>query len=130
LALELKQIGRPIVLALNMIDIAERRGLSIDIPRLSQELGLPVVTTVAVRKRGLTQLLDEVDRLLPDVKPGAVSEWRAPNSAELRAAHRQAEKILKDCVKPPAFPDTWTGKLDGVLLHPVWGVLILLGVLF
>jgi ferrous iron transport protein B len=130
LALELKEVGRPIVLALNMIDIAERRGLVIDIPKLSKELGLPVVTTVAVRKRGLTQLLDEVDRLLPEVKPGQASAWSAPSSAELRAAHRQAEKILKDCVKPPARPDTWTGKLDGVLLHPVWGVLILLGVLF
>ena len=130
LALELKQVGRPIVLALNMIDIAERRGLVIDIPRLSQELGVPVVTTVAVRKRGLTELLDQVDRLLPEVKPGAVSAWRPPTSTELRAAHRQAEKILRDCVKPPARPDTWTGRLDGVLLHPVSGVLILLAVLF
>ncbi len=130
LALELKQVGRPIVLALNMIDIAERRGLVIDIPRLSLELGVPVVTTVAVRKRGLTELLDQVDRLLPELKPGAVSAWRPPTSTELRAAHRQAEKILKDCVKPPARPDTWTGRLDGVLLHPVSGVLILLAVLF
>ena len=130
LALELKQVGRPIVLALNMIDIAERRGLIIDIPRLSRELGVPVVTTVAVRKRGLTQLLDEVDRLLPDVKAGTTSVWRAPTSAELRAAHREAERILKDCVKPPARPDTWTGRLDAVLLHPVSGVLILLAVLF
>ena len=130
LALELKQIGRPIVLALNMIDIAERRGLVIDIPRLSKALGVPVVTTVAVRKRGLTELLEQVDQLLPEVKPGAASEWRPPDSTDIRAAHRQAEKILKDCVKPPAHPDTWTGKLDGVLLHPVWGALILLGVLF
>jgi ferrous iron transport protein B len=64
------------------------------------------------------------------VQPGAGSEWTPPNSTELRAAHRQAEKILKDCVKPPARPDTWTGRLDGVLLHPVSGVLILLAVLF
>jgi ferrous iron transport protein B len=130
LALELKQVGRPIVLALNMIDIAERRGLDIDIPRLSQALGVPVVTTVAVRKRGLTELLEQIDHLLPEVKPGAASAWRPPNSTELRAAHRQAEQILKDCVRPPARPDTWTGRLDGVLLHPVWGVLILLAVLF
>ena len=130
LALELKQVGRPIVLALNMIDIAERRGLAIDIPRLSQELGVPVVTTVAVRKRGLTQLLEQIDQVLPELRSGVVSEWRAPGSAELRSAHRQAERILRDCVKPPARPDTWTGRLDGVLLHPLWGVLILLGVLF
>ena len=130
LALELKQIGRPIVLALNMIDIAERRGLSIDLPRLSAELGMPVVTTVAVRKRGLTQLLEEIDLLLPRAGEVVPEHWRAPTSTEIRAAHREAERILKTCVRPPARPDTLTGRLDGVLLHPVWGVLILLLVLF
>lgn len=131
LALELKQVGRPIVLALNMIDIAERRGLHIDLKRLSDELGVPVVTTVAVRKRGLTQLLEEIDRLLPEVRPGeAEAAWRPPSATEIRAAHREAERVLKTCVRPPARPDTWTGRLDGVLLHPVWGVLILLAVLF
>jgi ferrous iron transport protein B len=130
LALELKQVGRPIVLALNMIDIAERRGLAIDLPRLSAELGMPVVTTVAVRKRGLTQLLEEIDLLLPRAAEAQAASWRPPTPAEIRAAHREAERILKTCVRPPARPDTLTGRLDGVLLHPVWGVLILLGVLF
>jgi ferrous iron transport protein B len=132
LVLELKQVGRPIVLALNMIDIAERRGLHIELGRLSAELGMPVVTTVAVRKRGLTQLLEEIDLLLPGSEARAVADhqWRAPTSAEIRAAHREAERILKACVRPPARPDTFTGRLDGILLHPVWGVLILLAVLF
>ena len=131
LALELKAVGKPIILALNMYDIAERRGLAIDLPRLAAELGMPVVTTVAVRKRGLTELLEQVDELLPQVRaPAAQPEWRAPSSTEIRAAHREAERILKVCVLPPARPDTWTGRLDGVLLHPVSGVLILLAVLF
>jgi ferrous iron transport protein B len=131
LALELKQVGRPIVLALNMIDIAERRGLSIDLERLSAELGMPVVTTVAVRKKGLTRLLEEIDLLLPHARPSAEpAQWRAPEAGEIRAAHREAERILKAAVRPPTRPDTWTGRLDGVLLHPVWGVLILLAVLF
>src|SRR5215472_14402580 len=88
LALELKQVGRPIVLALNMIDIAERRGLSIDLERLSAELGMPVVTTVAVRKRGLTQLLEEIDLLLPRADAAQPGQWRPPSPAEIRAAHR------------------------------------------
>ena len=135
LVLELKQVGRPIVLALNMIDIAERRGLNIDLERLSRELGLPVVTTVAVRRRGLTQLLDQIDLLLPEVRPGEAAvggtgSWHPPGAAEIRAAHKEAERVLKAAVRPAARPDTWTGRLDGVLLHPVWGVLILLAVLF
>jgi ferrous iron transport protein B len=48
----------------------------------------------------------------------------------MRAAHREAERILKATVKPPERPDTFTGKMDDVLLHPVWGLLILATILF
>src|SRR5450432_3187565 len=56
LVLELKQTGRPLILVLNMFDIAQRRGVSIDIDRLSAALGVPVVTSVAVRKDGIGEL--------------------------------------------------------------------------
>jgi ferrous iron transport protein B len=128
LILELKQVGRPIVLALNMYDIAQRRGLQIDIPRLSAELGAPVVTTVATRKRGIEELMAQVDAM--PISPPVESRWREPSAAELRAAHRQAEKILKACVRPASRPDTFTGHVDAVLLHPVAGLLILLALLF
>ena len=128
LILELRQVGRPMVLALNMIDIAERHGFAIDIPRLSAELGLPVTTTVATRRRGLDALLTQVEAAASGDRAAPV--WRAPDAAELRAAHREAERILKACVVPPKLPDTWTGRLDAVLLHPVFGLVILLAVLF
>jgi ferrous iron transport protein B len=128
LVLELKQIGRPMVLALNMYDIAERQGWSIDLDRLSRELGMPVVTTVATRRRGMDKLVAAVEAVAPTVH--AVPAWREPSAAELRAAHTEAERIRKACVRPPSHPDTLTGRLDSVLLHPVAGVAILLGVLF
>jgi len=58
------------------------------------------------------------------------SEWHAPSATEIRAAHREAERIMKACVRAPERPDTLTGKIDSVLLHPVAGLAILLGVLF
>src|ERR1700750_1400829 len=61
LALELKAVGRPSVLALNMVDIAERQGLEIDIERLSQELAMPVLATVATRKRGIDLLVAGIE---------------------------------------------------------------------
>jgi len=128
LVLELKQVGRPLVLALNMFDIAERQGIRIDIPGLSAALGVPIVTTVAVRKRGLEALLAEVDRLAGQGIGAAV--WHQPGAAEIREAHRAAERILKAHVKPPLRPDTFTGRLDGILLHPVAGTLILFAILF
>lgn len=130
LVLELKQVGRPFVLALNMFDIAQRQGLRIDLERLSQELGAPIVTTVATRKRGLPDLLEQVEGLVAAQKPHADSVWREPSAAEIRAAHAEAQRIFKACVKPPERPDTVTGKIDGVLLHPVAGLVILLTLLF
>jgi ferrous iron transport protein B len=130
LALELKQVGRPMVLALNMYDIAQRQGLRIDLEKLSAEIGAPVVTTVATRKRGIAELVAAA-QAQADLSIGeAHNEWHAPSPAEIRAAHREAERIVKACVRPPERPDTLTGKIDSVLLHPVAGLAILMGVLF
>jgi ferrous iron transport protein B len=131
LVIELTQVGLPIVLALNMYDIAQRQGLDIDIDKLSAELGVPIVTTVATRRRGISDLIEQVETLTRTGQhAAAASAWSEPSAGELRGAHRRAEMILKACVKPPVRPDTWTGKLDNVLLHPVAGILILLAILF
>ena len=130
LALELKLIGRPMILALNMFDLAQRQGINIDIQGLSRELGMPIVTTVAVRKRGLESLLAEIDKITPLAGSAPAGDWHEPTAAELREVHAEAERIRKRYVKPPMRPDTFTARLDGVLLHPVLGTLILLGVLF
>ena len=125
LALEIKAVGLPAVMALNMYDIAERQGLRIDLEGLSQSLGMPVVTTVATRKRGLDDLLVAVQGVLASTA-ARPSTWHEPDVAEIRAAHR----VLSAHVRPPERPDTLTGKIDSVLLHPVAGLLILLTLLF
>ncbi|QTC92064.1 ferrous iron transporter B [Brevundimonas goettingensis] len=132
LVLELKQVGRPMVLALNMYDIAQRQGLRIDLEKLQAELGLPIVTTVATRKRGIEDLVAQVENLTLTAARGETGEggWHAPDASEIRAAHRRAEQIMRDCVRPPERPDTLTGKIDGVLLNPVLGLLILSAILF
>ncbi|MBJ7486185.1 ferrous iron transporter B, partial [Brevundimonas sp.] len=133
LALELRQVGRPMVLALNMYDIAQRQGLRIDLERLKAELGVPIVTTVATRRRGIDDLVAQVETLALTsamTSPEGEGAWRAPDATEIRSAHREAERIMKACVRPPERPDTLTGKIDGVLLHPVGGLVILAALLF
>ncbi|WP_295705325.1 ferrous iron transporter B [uncultured Brevundimonas sp.] len=130
LVLELKQVGRPMVLALNMYDIAQRQGLRIDLDALRRELGVPVVTTVATRKRGIDDLVAAVEAETGAWRVETHNVWHAPDPAQIRSAHREAERILKACVLPPERPDTLTGRIDSVLLHPVAGLLILLGLLF
>ncbi len=74
LVLELKQLGRPMVVALNMADVAQAKGLAIDTQRLSAELGCPVVETVAVRHDGhaaLLELLATQELLAPQQPPAS-----------------------------------------------------------
>ena len=130
LALELKSTGRPLVFVLNMIDIAERQGIAIDVEALSRGLGVPVTATVATRKRGLDALLTLAAAQADSVPAPSDSGWREPSAAEVRDAHRRARDLMRAAVKPPSRPDTLTGRLDTVLLHPVAGVAVLLGLLF
>jgi ferrous iron transport protein B len=130
LILELKQTGQPAVLALNMIDIAQRQGIDIDLEALSREIGMPVVTTVATRKRGIDDLLAAIDARANLTEAAGASQWRSPTAKDIRDSHREAERIIKLAVRPPKRPDTWTGKIDSALLHPVLGILILVAILF
>src|SRR6185312_963456 len=130
LILELKAVGRPMVLALNMYDIAQRQGLRIDLEGLARDIGCPIVTTVATRKRGVDDLVAQVDGLIAAGAPTADSTWREPDAGQIRDAHREAQRILKANVRPAERPDTFTGKVDSVLLHPVAGLATLLVLLF
>jgi ferrous iron transport protein B len=131
LVLELKRIGRPVLLVLNMIDIARRRGIEFDFERLSTELGVPVTTSIAVRKGGIDDLRRRLDELLaasPRNPEGA--DWQPLTGAELRAAQREADRVIRAAVIMPGRPDSLTGRVDAVLLHPVAGILFLLTLLF
>src|SRR6201991_912606 len=133
LLLELKQVGRPMVLVLNMIDLARRRGIVFDLDRLSSELGIPVVTAVSVRKGGTADLLRHLDGIVPEPTERSSrtsNSWQPHSAAALRALQREADRIIAATVTPPAKPDTATNRIDSVVLHPVAGLLILLTVLF
>src|SRR6202008_3727498 len=75
LVIELKRVGRPILLVLNMIDIARRRGIDIDLAKLSAELGVPVATSVAVRRGGTEELLRQMDGLAGAAIAGGENTW-------------------------------------------------------
>jgi ferrous iron transport protein B len=131
LLLELKNTGRPLALVLNMFDIATRRGVSVDVPRLAEALGVPVVTSIAVRKGGTADLLRLTDDILTQAQsPTRENLWRPLTVAELRATQREADRILGATVSLPTRPDTWTARIDAVVLHPVGGLMILLLILF
>jgi ferrous iron transport protein B len=131
LLLEIKRTGRPMVLVLNMFDIATRRGITVDVARLAEALGVPVVTSIAVRKGGTADLLKLTDEISAQLQPQPQeNHWRPLSVAELRATQREADCIIGACVSLPSRPDTWTARIDAVVLHPVGGLLVLALILF
>ncbi|MCW5734063.1 MAG: ferrous iron transporter B [Enhydrobacter sp.] len=130
LALELKQVGRPVMMSLNMMDIARKRGIEIDIAALERELGIPVVSSVAVRRGGIDALLAALDTRLAAHQAAVPSAWRVPDAAALRGSQREADRMLQAAIRKVGRLDPGTAKADAVLLHPVGGLVILLAILF
>jgi len=130
LALELKRVGRPVMLSLNMMDIARKRGIEIDADRLARELGVPVVSSVAVRRGGIDALLAEIDSAVANLPAAGTSSWHAPDAGELRGGQNEADRLLRAVVRRSGARDVGTSRADAVLLHPVAGLVILLAILF
>lgn len=126
--LELKSIGKPMVLALNMVDLARARGQELDIAALSQELGMPVVPTVAVTQQGARELISAV-RELPVGVARSIDRPTSKGVGEIQSRFQEVDRILRRVVKRAIRPTEWTDRMDRVVLHPVWGSLILMGVL-
>ncbi len=131
LVLELKQLGRPLMVALNMADVARARGLAIDVARLSAELGCPVVETVAVKADGHAGLLALLEERLGEALPGG-SAIDEPDRTERSSADLQLEvrRILAIAAPGAAAVQRFHHRIDAVVMHPVWGLALLAGVLF
>ena len=129
LALELARLSIPMIVALNMSDLAERRGFRFDVGALARELGVPVVQTVAVRAGGEAALLAGLD----EMQPGA---QRAPFSLppetdeQLAATQRQARRILTLIGYVEPLRDRALARLDAIVMHPVAGPVLLAALLF
>ena len=119
--LEVRQLGLPMVLALNCADLAEKRGIRIDVRKLEAALGLPVVQTIAVQSGGTQALVQRLSAALPAV-PKALAE-----GSDL---HAVVNSILDEAVTMPRRTAAIDDQLDRVLLHPVAGLAILAAVMF
>jgi ferrous iron transport protein B len=130
LVLAVKRTGIPCLVALNMMDLAERRGLSIDADALSRELGLPVVRTVAVQGDGAQALKAALD--LPDLWKRVADADSRPASPErdLRGDHEAVREMLERLGLDRAVPHQLSDRIDRIALHPVAGPLLLTVVLF
>src|SRR5579862_3781541 len=135
LVLELKHLGVPMIVALNMSDVAASRGYRFDRAALEHALGVPVVPTVAVRSGGERELVDAIDaygfadaarnraHALPQAPPPAT----AP---QIEAMQREVRRVLDEIGYHVPARAAMLARLDTVVLNPVAGPLLLALVLF
>jgi ferrous iron transport protein B len=125
-ALQLIELGLPTIIALNMVDLAKRDGLELDPRALERDLGVPVIETVAVRRRGIGELQAAVDDMLSAPRCGV----HEPVKSDLIHLQRRAREIATAAVVSETPVRRWTHRLDAVLLHPVFGPIILAAIMF
>ncbi|MCX7071146.1 MAG: ferrous iron transport protein B [Gammaproteobacteria bacterium] len=118
--LEVRALGLPMILALNMCDAAEKRGIVVDRARLEAELGVPVIETIAVRADGAAALMARIDGELPPLAPSG-----AP--ADL---HAEVRRLLAVAVRVPRATGEIDDAIDRWALHPVFGLALLAVVMF
>ena len=126
LVLALKRLGVPLLLALNMSDLARKRGIVVDKDALARELGVPVVETVGVRPSGVTELLGRLDAQWPAMAQLAASS----GNADVVRDHAEVRRILAAVGGEARMSETMSDRVDRVVLHPVLGLLILAATLF
>ncbi len=122
--LEVRELGKPMIVALNMSDVARKRGIAIDRAALESALGVPVVETVAVRRNGAAALVAQIDHLAERPQPPSV---RLGEDADL---HQETRRLLASTVSMPTRTAGIDDALDRWLLHPVFGLLALAVVMF
>ena len=131
-ALEVRELGKPMIVALNMADVARRRGIVVELEVLERELGVPVVETVAVKRHGAKALVEQIDRMAaePRLPRVQLAEHAAPGSSPGQALHEETRRLLAAAVGMPTRTARIDDALDRWLLHPLFGLMALAVVMF
>ena len=129
LVLELRDLGVPMIVALNMSDLAAGRGYRLDRALLEQELGVPVVETVAVDHNGVRLLVDKLETL-PHPGPRQAVPWREPSFDQIQQTQREVRRILKSIGYAEPLRKRALARLDALVMNPIAGPAILAAVLF
>ena len=127
-ALEVRHLGRPMILALNLVDLAQRRGIDIDREALERALGIPVVATVAIRRDGAAALKMAIERFEASV--ATTPPLYPPPELDVEATYVEVEKLLGLARSGTHFGETFDERIDRLALHPVIGLGTLALILF
>ncbi len=133
LAYQLRDLGYPLLICLNLVDESEKRGLKLDINKLKTELKADIVSTSAATGKGVKDLIqamknhegDKLPRI--DLPANHQKAFRSP--AYVNGIFKKIDHLLKDATLSPLARDSFSESIDHWVLHPVWGLFILAALL-
>ncbi len=126
LVLAVRRLGLPCIVALNMVDLAERLGVHVDADALSRELGMPVLPTVAVQSGGDQALRAVLADRAAWPQPPAPPAPEDAGQGDHALVQQMLQRLGLDTVLPPSGSD----RIDRIVLHRLWGPVLLVLVLF
>ena len=125
LTTQLMEYNKPIILLLNMLDLAESKGIEIDYDKLANELGIQIIPIIAKKKSG-TENIEQVIRNSVDLKTDYIEDFRTESQT-----YEKIDSILKKCtVEKSKSKKTITDKIDDFVLNPILAYPIFIGILF
>jgi ferrous iron transport protein B len=134
LAYQLKQLGYPLVIALNLMDEAKKRDFTLDLPKFAEKLNAVVVPTSASTGAGVSDLIKVIKEELAKNNPVALSVpdnsqkiFRSP--AYVNGIFKQIDRLLEEVTLTKLKSDTFSERVDHFVLHPIWGIVILFSLL-
>jgi ferrous iron transport protein B len=130
LVLSLKRLGLPMVVALNMSDIARRKGIVIDANRLGLELGVPVVETVGVKTNGVRSLIKVLSATVSPSRGKNPAAWLPLSASDIEHDQAEVRRILQVVGADRLEGVTVSDRVDALVLHPALGPVILAVILF
>jgi ferrous iron transport protein B len=134
LAFQLRALGYPLIIALNLMDEAHKRHLELDLVKFAQELGAEVIPTSAASGAGVPELKALLKRELAHPVTTQITLPENPQKAFRSPAYvngifRQIDELLAKVTLSPLTPDTFSERIDRLVLHPFWGIIILFALL-
>jgi ferrous iron transport protein B len=131
LVMELRSLNRPMILALNQMDEAKRRGISIDTAALSQAIDIPIIETVAVNSQGVNDLRKVLDEHAqqPRTPSGEQVLTLSDRQESVEALYSEIESLMSQHVIQPSQLPRWQDRLDAIVMHPVLGLVVLFSIL-
>jgi ferrous iron transport protein B len=130
LAFQLKELGYPLLIALNLMDEARKRNLNLNLDKMAKELNAIIIPTSASTGDGVKALisaimtnLERTEEITLTLPGDAQKVFRSP--AYVSAIFQKIDKLLEAVTITPLKPDSFSEKIDRIVLHPVLGVVTL-----